>query len=105
MVKAVKTTVKIKEENRRLQKIEQQIKSVKNEIDNLQKKEVGYLETLHKIEKLLQDTEKELQIIEKDLQFAQKEIKAVEDEIVIEKEKLNEKTKVLESRLRQIYKH
>jgi len=96
---------KIKEENGRLQKIEQQIKSVKNEIDNLQKKEIGYLETLHKIEKLLQDTEKELQIIEKDLQFAQKEIKAAEDEIVVEKEKLKKKTKVLESRLRQIYKH
>jgi len=95
---------KIKEENRRLQKIEQQIKSVKNEIDNLQKKEIGYLETLHKIEKLLQDTEKELQIIEKDLQFAQKEIKAAEDEIVVEKEKLKKKTKVLESRLKQIYK-
>src|SRR5665648_594236 len=81
---------KIKEENQRLQKIEQQIKSVKNEIDNLQKKEIGYLETLHKIEK--------------HLQFAQKEIKAAEDEIVVEKEKLKKKTKVLESRLRQIYK-
>ncbi|MDD5014259.1 MAG: hypothetical protein PHW73_04030, partial [Atribacterota bacterium] len=96
---------KIEEENQRLQKIEQRMKGVKGEIDNLQKKEIGYLETLHKIEKLLQDTEKELQIIEKDLQFAQKEIKAAEDKIVIEKEKLKEKTKVLESRLRQIYKH
>src|SRR5665648_471642 len=81
---------KIKEENQRLQKIEQQIKSVKNEIDNLQKKEIGYLETLHKIEKLLQ--------------VAQKEIKAAEEEIVVEKEKLKKKTKVLESRVRQIYK-
>ncbi|TFG92357.1 MAG: hypothetical protein E4G71_02205 [Candidatus Atribacteria bacterium] len=96
---------KIKEENQRLQKIEQQIESVKKEIQNLQKEEIGYLDTLHKIEKLLQDTEKELQIIEKDLQFAQKELKAAEDEIVIEKEKLKEKTKLLETRLRQIYKH
>ena len=95
---------KINEEKQRLKKIEQQIKSVKDEINNLQKKESGYLETLHKIEKLLQDTEKELQIIEKDLEFAQKEIKAAEDEVVIEKEKLKEKTKLLESRLRQIYK-
>ncbi|MFH1939989.1 MAG: peptidoglycan DD-metalloendopeptidase family protein [bacterium] len=96
---------KINEENQRLKKIEQQIKSVKDEINNLQKKEIGYLETLHKIEKLLQDAEKELQTIEKDLEFAQKEIKAAEDEVVIEKEKLKEKTKLLESRLREIYKH
>jgi septal ring factor EnvC (AmiA/AmiB activator) len=96
---------KINEENQRLKKIEQQIKSVKDEINNLQKKESGYLETLHKIEKLLQDTEKELQAIEKDLEFAQKEIKQGEDELVIEKEKLKEKTKLLETRLRQIYKH
>jgi len=96
---------KINEENQRLKKIEQQIKSVKNEIDNLQKKENSYLETLPKIEKLLQDAEKELQTIQKDLEFAQKEIKAIEDEIIIEKEKLKEKTKLLESRLREIYKH
>ncbi|MBU4510305.1 peptidoglycan DD-metalloendopeptidase family protein, partial [bacterium] len=96
---------KLNEENQRLKKIEQQIKSVKEEINNLQKKEIGYLETLHKIEKLLQDAEKELQTIEKDLDFAQKEIKAAEDEVVIEKEKLKEKTKLLESRLREIYKH
>ena len=96
---------KIDEENQRLIKIEQQIKSVRDEIDNLQKKEVGYLETLHKIEKLLQDAERELQTIEKDLEFAQKEIKTTENEVVIEKEKLKEKTKLLESRLRQIYKH
>jgi len=95
----------INEENQRLKKIEQQIKSVKNEIDNLQKKENSYLETLPKIEKLLQDAEKELQTIQKDLEFAQKEIKAIEDEIIIEKEKLKEKTKLLESRLRDIYKH
>ena len=95
----------INEENQRLKKIEQQIKSVKNEIDNLQKKENSYLETLPKIEKLLQDAEKELQTIQKDLEFAQKEIKAIEDEIIIEKEKLKEKTKLLESRLREIYKH
>lgn len=95
---------KINEENQRLKKIEQQIKSVKDEINNLQKKEIGYLETLHTIEKLLQDAEKELQTIEKDLDFAQKEIKAAEDEVVIEKEKLKEKTKLLESRLREIYK-
>ncbi|TET06488.1 MAG: hypothetical protein E3J83_05990, partial [Candidatus Atribacteria bacterium] len=50
---------KINEEKQRLKKIEQQIKSIKDEINNLQKKESGYLETLHKIEKLLQDTEKE----------------------------------------------
>src|SRR5665648_1083402 len=42
---------KIKEENQRLKKREQQIKSVKDEINNLQKKESGYLEALHKIEK------------------------------------------------------
>jgi len=96
---------KINEENQRLKKIEQQIKSVRDEINNLQKKEVGYLETLHKIEKLLRDAEKELQAIEKDLEFAQKEIKTAENEVVIEKEKLKEKTKLLESRLRQIYKH
>ena len=95
---------KINEENQRLKKIEQQIKSVKDEINNLQKKEIGYLETLHTIEKLLQDAEKELQTIEKDLDFAQKGIKAAEDEVVIEKEKLKEKTKLLESRLREIYK-
>ncbi len=96
---------KIDEENQRLKKIEQQIKSVKDEINNLQKKESGYLETLHKIEKLLQDTEKELQTIEKDLEFAQKEIKQGEDELILEKHLLKEKTKLLESRLRQIYKH
>ncbi|MBA7567439.1 hypothetical protein ES695_17440 [Candidatus Atribacteria bacterium 1244-E10-H5-B2] len=96
---------KIKEENQRLKRIEQQIKSVKEEIDNLQKRESGYLETLHKIEKLLQDTEKELKAIEKDLEFAQKEIKTVENEVIIEKEKLKEKTKLLENRLREIYKH
>src|SRR5665648_1057289 len=61
---------KIKEENQRLKKIEQQIKSVKDEINNLQKKESGYLEALHKIEK----------------------------------EKLRGKTKLLEDRLREIYK-
>ena len=94
----------INEENQRLKKIEQQIKSVKDEIDNLQKKESGYLEALHKIEKLLLDTEKELQTIEKDLEFAQKEIKIAEEEVVIEKEKLREKTKLLEGRLREIYK-
>jgi septal ring factor EnvC (AmiA/AmiB activator) len=96
---------KINEENQRLKKIEQQIKSVRDEINNLQKKEVGYLETLHKIEKLLRDAEKELQTIEKDLEFAQKEIKTAENEVVIEKEKLKEKAKLLESRLKQIYKH
>src|SRR5665648_965660 len=95
---------KIKEENQRLKKIEQQIKSVKDEINNLQKKESGYLEALHKIEKLLLDTEKELQTIEKDLQLAQKAIKRAEDEVVIEKEKLRGKTKLLEDRLREIYK-
>jgi len=95
---------KINEENQRLKKIEQQIKSVKEEINNLQKKESGYLETLHKIEKLLQDTEKELQAIEKDLKLAQKEIKQGEDELIREKHILKEKTKLLESRLRQIYK-
>jgi len=96
---------KINEENQRLKKIEQQIKSVKEEIDNLQKKEIGYLETLHKIEKLLQDAGKELQTIEKDLELVQKGIKTAKDEVVIEKEKLKEKTKLLESRLREIYKH
>ena len=96
---------KIKEENQRLKKIEQQIKSVKDEINNLQKKESGYLETLHKIEKLLQDTEKELKAIEKDLELAQKEIKQGEDELIFEKRMLKEKTKLLESRLREIYKH
>ncbi len=95
---------KIKEENQRLKKIEQQIKSVKDEINNLQKKESGYLEALHKIEKLLLDTEKELQTIEKDLQLAQKARKRAEDEVVIEKEKLRGKTKLLEDRLREIYK-
>jgi septal ring factor EnvC (AmiA/AmiB activator) len=96
---------KINEENQRLKKIEQQIKSVKDEINNLQKKEIGYLETLHKIEKLLQDTEKELQTIEKDLELAQKEIKQGEDELIREKHILKERIIVLESRLRQIYKH
>ena len=95
---------KINEEKQRLKKIEQQIKSVKEEIDNLQKKESGYLETLHKIEKLLQDTEKELQTIEKDLELAQKEIKQGEDELIREKHVLKERTIVLESRLREIYK-
>ena len=95
---------KINEENQRLKKIEQQIKSVKNEINSLQKKESGYLEALHKIEKLLLDTEKELKTTEKNLQLAQKEIKTAEDEVVIEKEKLKGKTKLLEDRLREIYK-
>jgi septal ring factor EnvC (AmiA/AmiB activator) len=95
---------KINEEKQRLKKIEQQIKSVKDEINNLQKKESGYLETLHKIEKLLQDTEKELQAIERDLELAQKEIKKGEDELIREKHILKERTIVLESRLREIYK-
>jgi septal ring factor EnvC (AmiA/AmiB activator) len=95
---------KIKEENQRLKKIEQQIKSIKDEIVNLQKKESGYLETLHKIEKLLRDTEKELQAIEKDLELAQKEIKQGEDKLILEKQILKEKTKLLENRLREIYK-
>jgi len=95
---------KINEEKQRLKKIEQQIKSIKDEINNLQKKESGYLETLHKIEKLLQDTERELQAIERDLKLAQKEIKQGEDELILEKHLLKEKTKLLESRLREIYK-
>jgi len=95
---------KINEEKQRLIKIEQQIKSVKDEINTLQKKESGYLETLHKIEKLLQDTEKELQAIERDLELAQKEIKQGEDELIREKHILKERTIVLESRLREIYK-
>ena len=95
---------KINEEKQRLKKIEQQIKSVKDEINNLQKKESGYLETLHKIEKLLRDTEKELQAIEKDLELAQKEIKQGEDKLILEKQILKEKTKLLENRLREIYK-
>lgn len=95
---------KIKEENRRLKKIDQQIKSVKDEINNLQKKESGYLETLHKIEKLLRDTGKELQVIERDLELAQKEIELGEDELIFEKRMLKEKTKLLENRLREIYK-
>jgi len=98
-------TQKINEENQRLKKIEQQIKSVKDEINNLQKKESGYLEALHKIEKLLRDTEKELQAIEKDLELAQKEIKAAENKVLIEKKRLKEKTKLLESRLREVYKN
>jgi septal ring factor EnvC (AmiA/AmiB activator) len=95
---------KINEEKQRLKKIEQQIKSIKDEINNLQKEESGYLETLHKIEKLLRDTEKELQTIEKDLEFAQKEIKQGEDELIFEKRMLKEKTRLLENRLREIYK-
>ncbi len=95
---------KINEEKQRLKKIEQQIKSVKDEINNLQKKGSGYLETLHKIEKLLRDTEKELQTIEKNLELAQKEIKQGEDEFILEKHLLKEKTKLLEIRLREIYK-
>ena len=95
---------KIKEENQRLKKIEQQIKSAEDEINNLQKKESGYLEALHKIEKLLRDTEKELQTIERDLEFARKEIKQGEDELIFEKRLLKEKTKLLENRLREIYK-
>lgn len=96
---------KIKEENERLKRIEEQIKSVRNEINNLEKKESGYLETLHKIEKLLLATEKELQTIERDLELAHKEIKQAEDDFIIEKEKLKEKTRVLENKLREIYKH
>ena len=96
---------KINEEKQRLKKIEHQIKSIKDEINNLQKKESGYLETLHKIEKLLQDTGKELQAIERDLELAQKEIKQGEDELIFEKRTLKEKTKLLENRLREIYKH
>jgi len=95
---------KINEEKQRLKKIEQQIKSIKEEINNLQKEESGYLETLHKIEKLLRDTEKELQNIEKDLEFAHKEIKQGEEELIFEKDMLKEKTKLLESRLREMYK-
>jgi len=95
---------KIKEEKQRLKKIEQQIKSVKDEINNLQKKESGYLEALHKIEKLLRDTEKELQTIERDLELARKEIEQGEDELIFEKRVLKEKTKLLENRLREIYK-
>lgn len=96
---------KINEEKQRLKKIEQRIKSIKDEINNLQKKESGYLETLHKIEKLLQDTGKELQTIERDLGLAQKEIKQGENELIFEKRTLKEKTKLLENRLRVIYKH
>lgn len=95
---------KINEEKQRLKKIEQQIKSIKEEINNLQKEKSGYLETLHKIEKLLRDTEKELQNIEKDLEFAHKEIKQGDEELIFEKGMLKEKTKLLESRLREIYK-
>jgi len=95
---------KINDEKQRLKKIEQQIKSIKDEINNLQKKESGYLETLHKIEKLLQDTGKELQAIERDLELAQKEIKQGEDELIFEKRMLKEKTKLFENRLREIYK-
>ncbi|GAF72461.1 unnamed protein product, partial [marine sediment metagenome] len=76
----------------------------KDEINNLQKKESGYLEALHKIEKLLRDTEKELQTIERDLELARKEIEQGEDELIFEKRMLKEKTKLLENRLREIYK-
>ena len=97
-------TQKIKDENERLKKIEEQIKSVKNELNDLQKKEDDYLESLHKIEKLLLETEQELQRIEKDLELTTKEIKQIEQEFILENKNLKEKTAVLESKLREIYK-
>jgi len=96
---------KIKAENQRLKKIDEQIKSVKSEISNLQNKESGYLESLHKIEKLLVDAEKELKGIKKDLESAQREKNKTEKEYILVKEKLKKKTKALESKLRRIYKH
>ncbi|MEA1940300.1 MAG: peptidoglycan DD-metalloendopeptidase family protein [Candidatus Caldatribacteriota bacterium] len=96
---------KVKDENQRLKKIEEQIKKVKNEISNLQTKESNYLGTLHKIEKLSAGTKKELQEIEKDLKFAQEEIKEAEEEYFLSKRELKEKTKIIENRLREIYKH
>jgi len=95
---------KIKDENEKLKKIEEQIKSVKNELSNLQKKEGDYLESLHKIEKLLMETEKELQRIEKDLELTTKEIKQIEQELISENKNLKNKATILESKLREMYK-
>jgi len=96
---------RIKEENERLKKIEEQMKNVKKEIDQLQKEEKGYLEALHKIEKLLSDTEKELNSVEKDIELVRKELKQLEDELTRSNIQLKEKAKILEGRLREIYKH
>jgi len=96
---------RIKEENERLKKIEEQMKNVKKEIDHLQKEEKGYLEALHKIEKLLSDTEKELNSVEKDIELVRKELKQLEDELTRSNIQLKEKAKILEGRLREIYKH
>lgn len=81
------------------------MKSVKKELDNLQKEEKGYLEALNKIEKLLSETEKELNSIKKDIELVRKELKQLEDELTKSNELLKEKAKILEGRLREIYKH
>jgi len=95
---------RIKQEQERLKQIEGQIKSVKNEIINLQKEESGYLDAINKIEKSLLETEKELKTIEKDIELTSKELNKIEDEYILEKEKLKEKIKILEIKLREIYK-
>jgi len=95
---------RIKQEQERLKKIEEQIKSVKNEINSLQKEESGYLDAINKIEKSLLETEKELETIEKDIELTSKELNKIEDEFILEKEKLKEKTRILEIKLREIYK-
>ncbi len=96
---------KIDEEKARLKKIEEQMQTVKKELDNLQKEEKGYLEALHKIEKLLSETEKELDSIEKDIELVKKELTQLEDELAKNNQLLKERAKILEDRLRDIYKH
>ncbi|GAB4116896.1 MAG: M23 family metallopeptidase [Candidatus Caldatribacteriota bacterium] len=95
----------IDEEKARLKKIEEQMQTVKKELDNLQKEEKGYLEALHKIEKLLSETEKELNSIEKDIELVRKELTQLEDELAKNNQLLKERAKILEDRLREIYKH
>ena len=73
-------------------------------LDSLQKEESGYLDAINKIEKSLLETEKELETIEKDIELTSKELNKIEDEFILEKEKLKEKTRILEIKLREIYK-
>ena len=96
---------KIESENKRLEQIVNQIETVKNEINNLEKKENGYLESLHKIETLLVETQAELKKIEKDLQITENDLKSTEEEYICLEADLKKKVSYLENRLREIYKH
>jgi len=99
------TSKTVATENQRLKNIENQIETVKKEINGLEQKEHGYLASLHTIEKLLSDTQKELLEIEADLIFTENNLNELKEDCNVLQEDLNKKIISLENRLRDIYMH